>query len=183
MSRKSTGKKLRFEVLKRDGFTCQYCGAHPPQVLLVVDHVTPVCEGGDNNMDNLVAACEPCNQGKGGRPLAAVPESLSSKADRIAEAEEQIRGYQDVLRARAARLESETWEVAEVLWPGSSEKGARRDDLVSIKKFIEKVGVVPVLEVAEVTRARAPAHSPTRYFRYFCACGWNLVRQAEGQAQ
>lgn len=28
MARKSISKKLRFDVFKRDGFKCQYCGAH-----------------------------------------------------------------------------------------------------------------------------------------------------------
>ena len=31
MSR-SLSKKARFEIFKRDGFVCQYCGAHPPKV-------------------------------------------------------------------------------------------------------------------------------------------------------
>lgn len=69
VSRKSTGKRLRFEVFKRDGFACQYCGAQPPDVLLVVDHVVPVAKDGDNSPDNLITACEPCNQGKSDRPL------------------------------------------------------------------------------------------------------------------
>jgi 5-methylcytosine-specific restriction endonuclease McrA len=41
-TRKPLSKKLRFEVFKRDGFSCQYCGAHPPDVLLEIDHVIPV---------------------------------------------------------------------------------------------------------------------------------------------
>lgn len=67
--RKGIGKKLRFEVLKRDSFTCQYCGAKAPDVLLHVDHVNPVAKGGKNDLVNLVAACVGCNQGKGDREL------------------------------------------------------------------------------------------------------------------
>lgn len=33
------GKKTRFEVFKRDGFKCMYCGAHPPEAILEVDHL------------------------------------------------------------------------------------------------------------------------------------------------
>jgi hypothetical protein len=69
--RKSTGKRLRFEIFKRDSFTCQYCGKQPPDVVLVIDHVVPVCEGGDNDEMNLVTACEACNQGKAGKTLEA----------------------------------------------------------------------------------------------------------------
>jgi hypothetical protein len=70
--RKSTGKRLRFDVFKRDNFTCQYCGSQPPSVVLVIDHILPVCEGGDNEYTNLVTACETCNQGKAGKKLGNV---------------------------------------------------------------------------------------------------------------
>lgn len=56
--RKGLSKRTRFNVFKRDGFTCQYCGAHPPKVVLHVDHITPVVEGGGNDIDNLVTSCE-----------------------------------------------------------------------------------------------------------------------------
>lgn len=69
MARKSTGKRLRFEIFKRDGFTCQYCGAQPPDVVLVIDHIHPVAAGGSNEQVNLITACEPCNQGKSDKPL------------------------------------------------------------------------------------------------------------------
>ena len=36
--RKPLSKKIRFEVFKRDAFTCQYCGQMAPDVLLEVDH-------------------------------------------------------------------------------------------------------------------------------------------------
>mgnify|MGYP006374615333 FL=1 len=58
------GAKKRFEIFKRDGFRCMYCGAHPPSVLLHVDHVKPVAEGGGNDELNLVTACERCNSGR-----------------------------------------------------------------------------------------------------------------------
>ena len=37
----SISKKIRFEVFKRDGFTCQYCGKSPPGVTLEADHIKP----------------------------------------------------------------------------------------------------------------------------------------------
>lgn len=37
--RQSISKKLRFEVLKRDSFTCQYCGASAPTIILHIDHI------------------------------------------------------------------------------------------------------------------------------------------------
>jgi hypothetical protein len=67
--RKSISKSLRFEVFKRDSFTCQYCGRKAPEVTLHVDHVVPVSKGGQNDISNLVTACQDCNLGKGARPL------------------------------------------------------------------------------------------------------------------
>lgn len=173
--RKGLSAKTRFEIFKRDLFRCQYCGAHPPQVLLHVDHIIPVVEGGTDDTDNLVTACESCNLGKGPRELSSAPESLASKAARIAEAEEQLRGYQDIARQRADRLEREMWEVAEELWPGSSDKGANRSDLRSIKSFIEKLGVVEVLNLAEIARAAKPSGG-NRMWLYFCGCCWRAIK-------
>ncbi len=67
--RKSTGKRLRFSVFQRDQFTCQYCGAQPPDVVLVCDHIAPVARGGETSIDNLITSCEACNQGKADRSL------------------------------------------------------------------------------------------------------------------
>ena len=45
-------KSIRFEVFKRDSFTCQYCGESAPNVILNVDHIYPVSKGGAINSKN-----------------------------------------------------------------------------------------------------------------------------------
>jgi len=60
----SISKKLRFEVFKRDKFTCQYCGKHAPTVILEIDHIKPVSKNGTNNILNLITSCFDCNRGK-----------------------------------------------------------------------------------------------------------------------
>jgi len=57
--------KLRFEVLKRDKYVCQYCGACGPNVELDVDYVIPISRGGTDDIDNLKTSCFRCNRGKG----------------------------------------------------------------------------------------------------------------------
>jgi len=106
--RKALSKKLRFTVFARDGFQCQYCGRNPPAVILQVDHVVPVVEGGEDTEDNLITSCQECNQGKGRdpatRPLRpAVPE----RSAQIAEAEEQLAEYRKLLQQRASRVEED----------------------------------------------------------------------------
>ena len=53
------------EVLRRDNFTCQYCGRRSHH--LTIDHIVPRHMGGGHSWTNLVAACSPCNRRKGGR--------------------------------------------------------------------------------------------------------------------
>jgi 5-methylcytosine-specific restriction endonuclease McrA len=55
------------EILRRDNYTCQYCGQKPPY--LTIDHVVPRRLGGHHSWYNLVAACPACNHRKGGRTL------------------------------------------------------------------------------------------------------------------
>lgn len=54
----------RREVLRRDNHTCQYCGSNKH---LTLDHVIPVSRGGEHKWDNVVTACEKCNQRKSNR--------------------------------------------------------------------------------------------------------------------
>lgn len=172
-ARKALSKRVRFEVFKRDAFACQYCGAHPPSVVLHVDHIEAVANGGENDMDNLITACEPCNLGKGARALSAVPESLADKAVRVAEAEEQLAGYNAIMQARRERIEDDVWRVVEAL---TGETEIRRDFYQSIKRFVELLPLHTVLEAAEITRANMSRYGQARRFRYFCSICWKAVR-------
>lgn len=56
---------LRYDVMKRDGFRCQICGATQADgVKLHVDHIKPVSKGGKTVMSNLRTLCDRCNLGK-----------------------------------------------------------------------------------------------------------------------
>ena len=67
--RKSITKKTRFEVFKRDSFTCQYCGSKAPDVILEVDHINPKSKGGEDDLLNLITSCFDCNRGKSDRKI------------------------------------------------------------------------------------------------------------------
>jgi len=51
-------------VLKRDKFTCQYCGKHLTMSSGTIDHVHPTSRGGRHEWKNVVAACAKCNNKK-----------------------------------------------------------------------------------------------------------------------
>ncbi len=56
----------RFAIMRRDGFTCKYCGAKAGDgAKLHVDHIQPRSKGGTDHHLNLVTACARCNISKG----------------------------------------------------------------------------------------------------------------------
>lgn len=175
MSRVQIGKKARFEIFKRDGFACQYCGATPPRALLQVDHIIPVALEGTNDSDNLITACQECNLGKGATPLEIVPQNLAQKAQETSEREAQLAGYSAVMQAKRARLDEETWTIIEIFYPKAV--SAKKSELQSIKRFIEALGFHTVLDAAEAGDARFPRHN----FRYFCGICWNKIRALKGE--
>lgn len=65
MERNKMTSSMRYNVLKRDGFRCQICGASQEDgVTLHVDHIVPVSKGGKTEMKNLRTLCSRCNLGK-----------------------------------------------------------------------------------------------------------------------
>lgn len=64
--------ELRWEILERDNFTCQYCASRR---FLSIDHIIPESQGGTLDKQNLVTACKSCNSIKGAR----TPEQAGMK--------------------------------------------------------------------------------------------------------
>lgn len=88
----SLGKKVRFELFKRDKFTCQYCGRTAPDVVLHADHIEPKSKGGSDDLLNLLTSCIDCNLGKSDRRLddASVITKQKAQLDALQERREQI---------------------------------------------------------------------------------------------
>lgn len=85
-------KKVRFEVFKRDSFTCQYCGKCAPDVVLNLDHIHPRARGGKDDILNLITSCYDCNQGKSDRELSdgTVIQKRKLQLDQLQERREQL---------------------------------------------------------------------------------------------
>ena len=175
-TRKSISTRTRFEIFKRDQFTCQYCGAKPPAVILHVDHIIAVANGGANDTGNLTTACQRCNLGKSAVPLSSVPKSLEDAALEADEMRCQVEAYAEMLADAREAEEGQCWNVAEVIQPGASD-GWSTDKFKGVKQFIRKIGYPQTLEAAHIA---ADAKSPgNQRFRYFCGICWNRVRDAE----
>jgi 5-methylcytosine-specific restriction endonuclease McrA len=56
----------RKNILKRDGFKCVYCESRYD---LTIDHVVPKSRGGKTSWENLVTACNDCNNKKDNKLL------------------------------------------------------------------------------------------------------------------
>jgi hypothetical protein len=102
----SISKKQRFEVFKRDNFTCQYCGRGTPDVVLHVDHVHPKSRGGTDDPVNLLTACADCNHGKGARKLDAPSHNQIQNAEDRAARLEQLQALNDMLAEQRAATEA-----------------------------------------------------------------------------
>lgn len=61
LNRPSNWPSIRAQVLARDRFTCQMCGARSE---LEVDHIIPVAKGGSWELDNLWTLCGPDHKAK-----------------------------------------------------------------------------------------------------------------------
>ena len=49
---------------------CAYCGikaSETPEGYLTRDHIIPISEGGDDNIDNIAPACRACSKEKGAK--------------------------------------------------------------------------------------------------------------------
>ncbi len=153
--RKAITKKVRFEVFKRDRFTCQYCGKKAPDVVLNADHIHPVAKGGTNEIANLITSCAGCNSGKSDRLLsddAVAQKSHKQNAD-LQERRDQIKmmakwqkGLQDVTK--------EGIEAASDVWRSASGWEVSGDEKTKIKSLIKRFGFAEVLEAMRIAADR-----------------------------
>lgn len=167
-------KKLRFEVFKRDNFTCKYCGRIPPVAILEVDHIIPVCEGGKDDMSNYLTACFDCNRGKGKIPLSRVGDKVnySEETDKLEEGKLQLAEYRKFLKQAAKRLEKQIEEV-EDFWDEKIDYRFSLSDhgKESIKKFLKFFPPEKIKEALEIACNKFPQineESSNRRFKYMC---------------
>jgi 5-methylcytosine-specific restriction endonuclease McrA len=78
-SRKKAIKFSRENVYSRDHGKCQYCANPIPRHEATYDHVVPRSQNGKTSWENVVIACCPCNQYKGGRTPAQAGMTLKVK--------------------------------------------------------------------------------------------------------
>ena len=54
-------KRLKKEIIERDGINCFYCGRKTPEDNRTIEHILSIEHGGNNNINNLALSCQGCN--------------------------------------------------------------------------------------------------------------------------
>lgn len=151
--RKSMGKKIRFEVFKRDKFTCQYCGKSAPDVILHVDHIMPISKGGEEDITNLITACQDCNLGKGARELDddATVKKQKQQLDELQERREQLEMMVEWQKG-LIDLDNQAADEAAIIWRDLLKDYSLNDSGISeLRKLLRKYGFAEVVECMKIS--------------------------------
>lgn len=96
----------------------------------------------------------------------------------VLEREAQIKGYTAVMRAKKRRIEEESEQVREVYEHFNQGYTITDRGMVTVRRFIDKLGVHDVRGAMECAFTR-PNVKRNQEFRYFCGICWNKIRESE----
>lgn len=178
--RKPISRRLRFEILRRDGHQCRYCGAGADEAKLTVDHVIPVALGGTNDPSNLVAACKDCNAGK---------TSTSPDEHVVADADDRAVAWARALELAAERRRADIHQAQAVVdafdtawcsWTDGYSQAVDRDPRwrTSIDTFVAAgLNLDDLVHFVDVAMRSKASHNSK--WRYFCGCCWKEVNRRQ----
>lgn len=172
----SLSKRIRFEVLKRDGFRCGYCGKTPPSVLLEVDHINPKANGGIDDINNCITSCFDCNRGKSSIRLEQIPSQVQENLEILKEKRKQAKAYERLVKKIRLDEDKKIEEIG-AIYTNAYGKWILSDNFkdVSVRKFIRSI------PFEEVKRAMVIACSKEHLNRdscvkYFCGICWKIIK-------
>lgn len=178
--RKSISKKTRFEVFKRDGFRCLYCGLGPPSVNLEVDHIIPVKLGGYSEVANYATSCEDCNAGKKARPLDQLPAGHEKTLKECAEKLERLRSIAgvitDTLDAEDELIYDLSCKWAEKMGWDPEEDGFDDREWSSVRKFLKHLTPLDIVDSMNIAVDKVGSRHPKTQFKYFCGVCWKKIK-------
>lgn len=177
-------KSLRYQILRRDGFRCHYCGATAEQSALRVDHVIPEALGGPTEPGNLVTACQDCNAGK-----AATPPDAETVAG-LDERNVQWAAALEQAKARAAEQYEQRRSNAlefKAMWDDWTDPDGKPmplpDDYPDAIETWLRRGLTKrdLRELVHVAMAKRNLPNVAT-FRYFAGCCWRRLTELETEA-
>ena len=175
-NRKPIGKKKRFEIFKRDSFTCQYCGSKPPVVVLEIDHIIPVSKGGENKEDNLITACFSCNRGKSANLITDIKPDVSETLAKVQEREEQLRAYRRYKNKIQKRLNADCNKIEAIFTERFPDQCFTERFRVEVKlRFLAKLEFEECMEAISI--ACGKMYRSDRAIKYFCGICWRKIKK------
>jgi len=172
----SISKKIRFEVFKRDNFTCAYCGRTPPAVTLEIDHINPKSRKGKDNINNLITACFDCNRGKKDIPLKKIPTSLKINLEVLKEKEMQLAEYNKFVQKTERRINKQMQEVDDI-YNSYFPNYCLSDNFkkVSLKRFFAHLPQQEILDSMNIACSKMN-YNKDKAIPYFCGICWNKIK-------
>lgn len=188
----AVSKRLRYEILRRDNYSCRYCGASAPDVRLTVDHVTPVSLGGRDEAGNLVAACVDCNAGKSSsNPDAPLVGNVSDDAIRWSKAiqraselrqktrEAQFEFYKEFILTAQRLCDEDPTATFPSLESAGSPSAAFRSVIEFHNAGLDRKELLDAMLIA-MTNQRI---SEDDIWKYFCGICWRKVDELHASAR
>lgn len=175
IKRTPISKTVRFEVFKRDGFQCGYCGKSPPEVCLEVDHVDPKSKGGVDDINNLITSCFDCNRGKRAVPLSTIPSRLVDNLAVLAERELQLREYRKLTATIERRIQKDIASIG-TIYSNRFKEWRLSDTFLNgkVRMFLGRLQLEDVKEAMYIAVDRGLDEDRT--IKYFCGVCWNKIK-------
>jgi hypothetical protein len=164
--------RIRFEVFKRDNFTCRYCGLSSPEIILELDHILPRADGGSDDLLNLATSCFACNRGKSDRPLneRQLGEDPHDRAVFLLEQERQMAEYNYVQATVSDRVNKD-YKSLKKIWP----RPLAQRDRTWLRRTLESIPAEAVLAAMDA----AVEAGKTSGLAYVNACLRNRREKGE----
>lgn len=169
-------KIIRFEVFKRDGFQCGYCGKMPPEATLEIDHINPVSLGGSDDINNLLTACFDCNRGKRNVQLERIPNKLNDNLEILKEKELQLKEYNKWIKHSEKRIWKDIEEISQAyenLYPKWTFSDTFKN--VSLKRFLGLLPKNRIIDFLHLAAAKFP-NDNSAVISYFCGICWREIK-------
>lgn len=180
MARVPLSNKTRFDIFRRDLYTCRYCGKKPPEVTLEIDHIVPISAGGGNELSNLATACLPCNRGKSATELSPEEHVLGDEDQLIQQRLQEILelrdfadaqlGYEMWLDATAGHIQSTFVQIAETSWQPKEQV-----IIAMIEHYDAPIASSAMRITAQGIRSGKVETSGGAWLKYAWGCARNMV--------
>lgn len=173
-------KRKRFEVFKRDGFKCQYCGRTPPDVVLECDHVIPQASGGTDDRCNLTTACHECNSGKSDKHLIEIPASVDAgmalEIERRSQTQRFNRWLMDLRKQDDASIDRIARYWGDATHPDNPGQWRLSDNLTpTVRIFLKSLPEAEILDAIDITASKTQMIEGYT-FKYFCGVCWRKIK-------